>query len=355
MASKPPAPTPSAKRAAAPRRRALDEQIQRWLGQDLPRWLQRVFVEPPMPPVCLEIGATQLILAVARRDRQTGRPLVSQLRHQELPNGLIEPSPIKTNISDPDAMATEVRRLFAGLTPPESISLLLPDGVAKVGTLELASLPRSRQDALDLIRFRLKKTVPFRIEEAIVDYQKLEESGGKIRLLTTIAYRPVIEQYQRVVEKLGTQAGMVSLSTFALLGQYGPILSAGGSGVDVLLANIMPRALTLAVVRNGRLLLFRSKTLPSEGGHEERRQVARREWQTTVAYYQEKLSGEGFSRALVRVVGWDVSELLDSEDARKVEPIHANDWGEPAPELGATPSDTAPFAPALSLALWGAS
>jgi type IV pilus assembly protein PilM len=333
----------------------MGQRAERWLRQDLPRWLQRVFVDPPMPPVCIEMDPTRLILAVARRDRQNGRPLVSQLRQQALPEGILEPSPLKPNIANPDALASEVRRLFAGLTPPENISLLLPDGVAKVGLVELASLPRSHQDALELVRFRLKKTVPFRIDDAIMGFEKLDEERGRVRLLTTIAYRPVIAQYQEIIERLGARVGMVSLSTLALLGQYGPILSAAGSGVDVLLANVMPRALSLAVVRDGRLLLFRSKTLPAEGGKEERRQTARREWQTTLAYYEEKLSGRGFTRALARLVDWNAADLLDAEDARRLELIRAHDWGAPAPELGTPPSDSATFAPALSLALWGAS
>ncbi|MCZ6779404.1 MAG: hypothetical protein V3U86_03010 [Acidobacteriota bacterium] len=355
MKSENPVTPPIKERPVARPSAGFAERAQRWLLQDLPRWLQRVFVEPPMPPVCLEIDPTRLVLAVARRDSQTGRVLVSQLRQQDLPKGLIELSALKPNITDPDLLATEIRRLFAGLTLPENISLLLPDSIAKVGLLELAALPRSRRDALEMIRFRIKKTVPFRIEDAIVDYQKLEEVRGQVRLLTTIAYRPVIAQYQETVEKLGARVGMVSLSTLSLLGQYGPVLSAAGSGKDALLANVMPGTLTLAVIRDGRLLLFRSKALPSEGGAEERRTVARREWQMTLAYYEEKLSGGGFSRALARLVDWKPDDLLDAEDARRLEFVRADDWGDPAPELGPLPADTALYAPALSLALWGAS
>ena len=355
MGTENPITSPSAERTAVRTRAGVAERAQRWLLEDLPRWLQRVFVEAPIPPVCLEIDPTRLVLAVARRDRQTGRALVSQLRQQELPKGLIVLSALKPNVSDPDLLATEIRRLFAGLTPPENITLLLPDAIAKVGLLELASLPRSRGDALEMIRFRIKKTVPFRMEDAIVDYQKLEEVPGKVRLLTTVAYRPVIAQYQETVEKLGARVGMVSLSMFSLLGKYGAILSAAGSGKDALLANVVPGALTLAVIRDGRLLLFRSKALPSEAGTEEHREVARREWQTTLAYYEEKLSGSGFSQALARLVDWKPGDLLEAEDAARLELVRADDWGDPAPELGPLPADTGLYAPALALALWGAS
>ncbi|MEE9219528.1 MAG: hypothetical protein V3U98_10735 [Acidobacteriota bacterium] len=347
--------TVSPARGGGASRPAAGARVRRWLVQNLPRWLERTFIEPQISPVCIEIDASQLLLAVARRERRSRRARVALLRQQPLAEGLIEPSALHPNIGDPEALAAEVRRLFAGMPPPEAVSVLLPDSVAKISIMELTSLPRSHRDALEMVRFRLKKTVPFRIEDAQVDFHTLEAAPGSFRLLTTVAYRPVLKQYQTAIEALGTRAGMVTLSTLSLLDRCWPeATSAGGDG-DVLLANVTPRTLTLAVFRGTRLVLFRSKTLSggSDGDAGERVRVVRREYQTTLAYYQEKLEGRGFSRALTRLVGWSPQQLFGTEDGTRLERIDPMRWAEPDPELGAPPADAGLFAPALSLALRG--
>lgn len=336
--------------AASPARRARS-----WLREDLPRWLERTFFESPAAPVAVEVDPAHLALAAVGRERGAARPRVVALRSRPLQPGLVRPSVPQANVSDPAALAAEVRALFQGLPAPRGVSVLLPDGAAKVSILDLEALPASRREALELVRFRLKKSVPFRIEETQVDFQPLAVAPGRVRLLVAVACRPVIEQYAAAFEALGAQAGLVTLSTLAMAERALP--AGGGPDGDVLLANVTPQALTLSVYRRGEMVLFRSKVLP--GPHEapagERRQMARREWQATVAYYQEKLAGTGFSRALARLVGWDPGELLDREEVGRLEPIPVEKWAEPAPGLEPPRDGADLFAPALALALRGAS
>jgi hypothetical protein len=340
------ADTPTARPQVAARRGAT----RRFLSEDLPRWLERTFFEAPHAPAAVEIDATQVVLAVARRPKDA-RPQVTALRAHPLPEGLVRPSPLQPNVADAAALAQEVRRLFAGMSPPGMVSLVIPDGAAKVGILELEALPKSRRDALELVRFRLKKTVPFRIEEAQVDFQPLSVAPRRVRLLTAVIHRPILEQYTAAVEALGAQPGLVTLSTLALAERCVP-----AAAEDVLLANVTPQTLTLSVSRKGEIVLFRCKVLPAPGqaSDEERRLAARREWQATISYYQEKLSGGGFSRALARLVGWKPADLLEPDEVGRLERIEAEGWAEPAPGLTPPSADAALFAPALALALRGA-
>lgn len=345
------APAPPAASAAAP-----GERVRRWLHEELPRWIQRTFFEPPLAPVAVEVDPSHLLLAVARREKREARPRVAHLRARPLPEGLLRPSVLQPNVADPAALAAEVRALFDALEAPRGLSVLLPDAATKVAILDLDKLPPSRREALELVRFRLKKTVPFRIDDALVDFQPLRAAAGKMRLLTAVASRQVVEQYAAAFEALGAQPGLMTLSTLALAERALPPASAPDSG-DVLLANVTPHALTLSVFRGGDMVLFRSKGLagPREADPEERRLAARREWQATVAYYQEKLAGRGFSRALARLVGWKAPDLLDAEDVERLEAVRVDGWAEPAPGLAPPAGDGTLFAPALALALRGVS
>lgn len=356
-----PQPSQPLTSAAPPVRRrdgGLRRRARTWLRQDVPRWLERTFFEPPLAPVCVEIDASHLFLAVARRNKGAARPMVETLRAHPLPPGLVRPSILQPNVSDPPLLAAEVRRLFAGLTPPPAVSVVVPDGSAKVAILELETLPKSRREVLELVRFRLRKTVPFRIDEAQVDFVPLGGSpqAGKVRLLTAVASRPVLEQYQAVVEALGAQAGLVTLSSLALAERCLPPSPPAGEISDILLANVTPHGLTLSVFRGGEMLLFRSKNLPAphEASAEERRLAARREWQATVAYYQERLAGRGFARAIARLVDWQAADLLEEQDLARLERVDASGWAEPGPGLIPPAGDGARFAPALALALKGA-
>ena len=328
-------------------------RLRRWLGDDLPLWLERTFFEPPTAPVAIEIDSSHAVLAMAARERRGAAPRVTALRARPLPEGLVRPSVLQANVADPAALAAEVRALFAGLPAPGPVSLLLPDGAAKIGILELENLPASRRDALELVRFRLKKTIPFRIEDAQVDYQPIVTAPGRVRLLTAVASRAAVQPYLAAVEALGGQAGLVTVSSLALAERYPPA-GAAAEG-DALLANVTPHALTLSVFRGGEMLLYRSKALagPRETDGEERRLSARREWQATVAYYQERLEGKGFARAYARLVGWRPSDLLTPEEAERLELVGVEGWAQPAPGLAVPPEDGALFAPALATALRG--
>jgi type IV pilus assembly protein PilM len=340
--------------APTPRRPGLAGRARAWLGQDLPRWLERTFIETPAVPVAIEVDASQVILAAAARERRQARPRVTALRALPLAEGLVRPSAVQPNVSDPAALAEAVRRLFDGAPAPKGVSLILPDAVAKVTVLDLETLPRSRREALELVRFRLKKSVPYRIEEAQVDFAPCGSAGGRVRVLAVVAHRPVLEQYTQAVEAMGVQAGLVTLSTLALCERGG--LAGDSAAGDSLVANLTPHALTLAVFRGGEIAMFRSKALagPEEADAAERRQAARREWQATVAYYQERLEGKGFASASARLIGWQPSELLAPDESERLQRIDIEGWAEPAPEVARAEHDGALFAPALALALRGA-
>jgi type IV pilus assembly protein PilM len=325
-----------------------------WVGHDLPRWLERTFIETPGAPVAVEVDASQLMVAAVARPRRQARAQVTALRAQPLADGLVRPSAVQLNVADPAALAEAVRRLFDGLPVPKGVSLVLPDAVAKVSVLDLEALPRSRREALELVRFRLKKSVPYRIEEAQVDFTPCGAGGGRVRVVAAVAHRPILEQYTQAVEAMGAQAGLVTLSTLALCERVG--LAGADAAGDSLVANLTPQALTLAVFRGGEMTLFRSKALPGpqEAGAAERRQAARREWQATVAYYQERLEGKGFARAAARLIGWQPSDLLEPEESERLETIGIEGWAEPTPEVARAAHDRALFAPALALALRGA-
>ena len=191
-------------------------------------FLQRLFQDAP-PLLAFEIGRRGV--AGVRLDQKTFEPAARAYRAIEA--GVIEPSPGKPNVQQPEILAQAVRQVWAELGPAKrpDAALILPDACSRLTVLDFDHLPSDTKERLQLIRFRLKKAVPFDVESARVAHQAWKiESGFAVLAATTPA--EIIEQYEQPLEALGLQPGYVSLSTVAALN----LTPAGGMSLFVKLA-----------------------------------------------------------------------------------------------------------------------
>ena len=77
-------------------------------------------------------------------------------------------------------MAAQVRKLLETTgTKPGRLSLVLPDNLAKISLVSLPEKPPSARRLDEVLRFKLRRAVPFRLEDAVLAmlrHQKLELS-----------------------------------------------------------------------------------------------------------------------------------------------------------------------------------
>lgn len=176
-------------------------------------FLQRLLREPP-PLFAFEIGRRGV--AGVRLDAKTFEPAARGYRAIEA--GVIEPSPGKPNVQQPEILARAIRQVWAELGPAKrpDAALILPDASSRLTVLDFDHLPNEGKERLQLIRFRLKKAVPFDVESARVAYQAWKVEAG-FAVLVAATPAEIIEQYEQPLEALGLQPGHVSLSTVAAL------------------------------------------------------------------------------------------------------------------------------------------
>jgi type IV pilus assembly protein PilM len=169
-------------------------------------------------------------------------------------------SPVQDNILKPD-VATAV---LSTIAPPDAskkrrrAALILPDYAARVNVLDFDSFPSSPEEQLALIRFRLKKTLPFDIDSAAVSYYaqppaKGAPGGDKIEVVAVIVALEVIARYEALLRALNLHAGEVTTSALAALNLYS---GAAGGGISVL-AKLGGNVLTVMVMQGQTLKLFR--------------------------------------------------------------------------------------------------
>ena len=118
-----------------------------------------------------------------------------------LPAGALVPGIAEANIKAPDAVAEALRAALDQIEPKKhSVSLILPDTTARVFVLDFDSLPAKLEEAIPVLRFRLRKMVPFDVEHAAVSYQILapERCLGRRGLAQGAGHRHARRHARRV-------------------------------------------------------------------------------------------------------------------------------------------------------------
>jgi hypothetical protein len=181
---------------------------------------------------------------------------------------------------------------------------VLPDPVGRVSVLPAQELQGKRGAELeDMVRFRLRRSVPFEVRDAQIAVS-LPPRGGPDAAVVATVYRPVLAAFEGLLASQGLSAGLVELSSLALLSLVEPPEG------DTLLVNWDEGYASLLLVRDGFPLLAR--TLPQAAATPD---ALPREVSNTLLYYQERLGGPGLARAFLRsaVLAGDEAAALLSE------------------------------------------
>src|SRR5207253_2597945 len=127
------------------------------------------FREPPPPPVAVELAATRV--SAAALEVRAGGAVVSAHASEPLPEGALVPSLTASNVRDRAAVAAALEKVFSKMgVRPRRVGLVIPDPVSKVSLVKFERVPPRRQDLDQLIRWQVKKTAPFPIEESQISY-----------------------------------------------------------------------------------------------------------------------------------------------------------------------------------------
>jgi hypothetical protein len=269
-------------------------------------WLTRRFLDAELPPAAVEVRAGALgVVRVVRDKRAASLGAATSL---ELPAGTLKLSMAERNILAPEAFQQTLRAVLerAGVTGGR-IGLVLPDPVARVALLPAAEVrARGRAEREEMIRFRLKKAVPFDIREAQVSFREVGAPGREPMILVVAILRSILEEYEGACRALGLEPGLVQLTGLTIL----DAVEESRPPADRVVVNWDEGYISILVSRFGSPALARTLTGTSASDPE---QVVREATQT-ILYYRERLGGEGIAQAVVRSVG-----VLPAEAARILE------------------------------------
>jgi type IV pilus assembly protein PilM len=175
----------------------------------LPKFLRRLVAEPP-PAYLFEVSSGAIAM-VAPAAPET-------LKQEPLPPNTLSVSPASSNLQNAEPFRTALDRLV-GVVPGKrpTAALVIPDFAARMAVLDFDELPDDAGQRASLIRFRLRKSVPFAIDEAQFSYTLQQREDSRAEVLAVAIDRNVLSEYERVFVNAGFRVGLVTPSSLACL------------------------------------------------------------------------------------------------------------------------------------------
>jgi type IV pilus assembly protein PilM len=217
----------------------------------------RNFVEDPPPEFVFELSETGIAWARA------GSPAPA-MGFAPLPPGVLSVSPVRDNIERADALRTSLAAIV-GPAPNRKrrrAAVILPDFAARVSVLDFDSFPGDPQQQASLVRFRVKKSVPFDVDSAAVSFRAQPADGKRVEVVAAVIALEIVGRYEAPFRELNLHAGYITTSLLAALDLVKP-------GGVTLVAKRTGRVLSVAVVQGSLVRLVRTVELHGAAGAEE--------------------------------------------------------------------------------------
>jgi type IV pilus assembly protein PilM len=203
------------------------------------------------PPPAMAFEITEAGIASARIGAR------AELEFYPLKAGTLSVSPLKENVIDPDEFTMAVRAVAntQASRKRKDVALILPDYCTRITVLDFDSFPSDPKEQASLVRFRIKRAVPFDVDSAALGYFA-QSVGKKVDVVVTVAPLEIVSRYEAPFRSAGMSPGLVTTSSLAAL----ELAPEGGLSV---FAKLTGKTLSVLVRQGAVLKLVRCLEMPS--------------------------------------------------------------------------------------------
>lgn len=265
------------------------------------------------------------------------------------------PGVMRATLREPNIL--DVKAFCEGLTDAHSLllhkgtrlSVSLPDAVGRVLLMDVEARFKNRNEALDIIRWKLKKKLPFDVADTHLDYQRLMvRDNNELLLLVTLVSRAVIAQYEDLMVAAGFSPARIDLNIFNLYRTFEKRLELVE---DCALVSFYGGALGVLVLNNGVPVFFRVKELPDAQACDNR---VFREVSNSLQVYRERFpDSASFKVACIAApdVARDFCGMVSEASPNEVILLETKTAVKPSGEAPADQETLFPFTAAIGAAL----
>lgn len=253
-----------------------------------------------------------------------------------LPAGAVRPAPLVDNVVDAGAVGERLKQVVETVADGQRrCVLVIPDLLARVALVELDHIPSRAEEAERLLRWRLRKDLPFDVDQAVLSYYVQPGRTTAHEVLAVVCLRNLVRQYEQCLEERELYPGRVTLSSLATL----DCLEAASS-TPTLLVKRDHGSISLAIAHGSSVRLFRTLPLPPGGVGSDETALFEKVY-PAVVYFQDQW---GQSIGEIVLVGFDqfqpgLRTRLEEEAGALTRKLEATSFALPSSNLPGTEPD----------------
>jgi type IV pilus assembly protein PilM len=259
----------------------------------------------------------------ARLARGKANPRIVNAKSYRLAAETFTSTPVTPQLANEAALAETLRRLRMETGRWEKVSVLLPDSWFRINIVELPSLPDRDSDAMDVVRWSLKKTLPIPPEQLRIAYSVLTRTDNNAKVLVLSALEATLAAIERIFAAAGFE--VVLIEPMGLNIWNAIAVRQGEASGDLLFFFLRDTEFTTAVFRGAQPLFVRSRNLSAE-------RTIEQEIRLSASYLRDSFSVETFAHCWVAGErSEDVQSVLSEEFHTQVRPVALKDYAEEVP------------------------
>lgn len=172
-------------------------------------------VDDPPPAFVFEVSEAGVAMA------KPGK-MGPDLNFRPFPVPVLQASPVKENVLNAELLGSHVASLVPLAGGGQSrrrrqAALILPDYCTRIALLDFESFPKDPVEQSALVRFRMKKTLPFDMDAAAVSFQVRKGAGKGTEVLAAASAAEILSRYEAPFRVAGFHPGFVTTSMLATL------------------------------------------------------------------------------------------------------------------------------------------
>lgn len=278
------------------------------------------------PPDVVVIDSDSLIHARVSRGRKEMQIL--QAKSYALRDDVFAPGVVTPALQNEALLSDVLRRMKLETGKWDKVSILLPDSWFRMNIVELQALPERTNEAAEVIRWSLRRTMPIDPSELRLSYEVLSRTPP--RILAVSAVEVTIAAIERLFEAAGMEVVLiepVGLNIWNAITSREAITTR-----DRIFFYIREHEFTTAVFRGAQPLFIRSRNLNGE-------RTLQQEIKLSATYLRDTLQTTSVENCYVAGNGIDrsVTEAIGSEFSSTVRTISLRDV------VAQTPGDVAAY------------
>ncbi|MGZ8798198.1 MAG: hypothetical protein ACXW2F_12700 [Thermoanaerobaculia bacterium] len=275
-----------------------------------------------LPPDIVVLDTDSLVHVRLARGRKN--PRVVDVKSYRLDADTFDAGMVTPDVVNEGSIAEALRRLKLETGNWDAVSVLLPDSWFRMNIIEVPSLPDNPAEALEVVRWSLKRTLPIPPEELRISKEVLTTGPGAVKVLVISAREKTLAAIERLFAAAGFDIVLIESTGLNIWNAVTTREAATTS--DRVFLFVRDRDFTTAVFRGSQPLFLRSRNLNAE-------RTLPQEIRLSASYLRDALRADGFEHCYVagQVTDPETLEIAGREFNAPVQRVTAADFADDVP------------------------